>query len=234
MSNYVEIMAIVEGKTEQIFIEKILAPYLGYKNIGIHATQVTKPGEKGGDVRFSRVKKDLELHLKQRSDTYVTTLIDYYGTKEWPGLELIPTQASPAQIAQIINDSTKNMVASLFPDQQAERRFIPYIVVHEFEALLFSDVDILSRHLRIDPSKVETVITRCGSPEAINNSPQTAPSKRLDHWSPNNNFLKTTMGITIAEEIGIDKMRDSCPLFDIWLEKFEEIQRGELNDRPMV
>ena len=226
MSKYIEIIAIVEGKTEQIFIERILAPYLGCRNIGVRATQVSKPGQKGGDVRFSRVKKDLELHLKQRSDTYVTTLIDYYGTKEWPGLELIPTQASPAQIAQIINDSTKNMVASLFPDQQAERRFIPYIAVHEFEALLFSDVGILSCYLGIDPSIVETVITRCGSPEAINNSPMTAPSKRLNNWAPNQNFLKTTMGIPIAEAIGIEKMRENCPLFDIWIGKFEEIQRG--------
>lgn len=219
-------MAIVEGKTEQIFIQKILAPYLGNRNIGVHATQVSKPGQKGGDVQFSRVKKDLELHLKQRPDTYVTTLIDYYGTKEWPGLELVPTQASPAQIAKIINDSTRIVVASLFPDQQAERRFIPYIAVHEFEALLFSDVGILSCHLGIDPSLVETVITRCGSPEAINNSPMTAPSKRLNAWSPNQNFLKTTMGIAIAEAIGIEKMRDSCPLFDTWLSIFEEIQRG--------
>ena len=47
MSDYIEVIAIVEGKTEQIFIESILAPYLGYKGIGIRATQVSKPGQKG-------------------------------------------------------------------------------------------------------------------------------------------------------------------------------------------
>jgi len=77
MSNYIEVIAIVEGKTEQIFIESILAPYIGHKNIGIRATQVSKPGQKGGDVRFSRVKRDLEHNLRQRTDTYVTTFIDY-------------------------------------------------------------------------------------------------------------------------------------------------------------
>ena len=66
MSRYVEVMAIVEGSTEETFINRILAPYLSHRNIGMRATQVSKPGEKGGDVKFSRVKNDIRLHLKQR------------------------------------------------------------------------------------------------------------------------------------------------------------------------
>lgn len=226
MSKYINVIAIVEGKTEQFFIERILAPYIGHKKIGIRATQVSKPGQKGGDVRFSRAKRDLELHLKQRSDTYVTTFIDYYGTKEWPGLDLVSPKALPAQIAKTVNEATKTQVVSLFSEQQAERRFIPFVAVHEFEALLFSDTGILARQLGIDESKVVTVISECGSPEAINNNPLTAPSKRLDAWSANGKFLKTTMGVTIAKKIGIEKIRNKCPLFNEWLKIFEEIQRG--------
>jgi len=73
MSSDINVIAIVEGKTEQVFIEKILAPYLGDRNIGIRATQVSKPGQKGGDVRFARAKNDIRNHLKQRPDIYVTT-----------------------------------------------------------------------------------------------------------------------------------------------------------------
>lgn len=226
MSDYIEVIAIVEGKTEQVFIEKILAPYLGHRNIGIRATQVSKPGQKGGDVRFSRVKRDLEGHLKQRTDTYVTTFIDYYGTKEWPGLDHVQPQALPAQIAETINGATERTVNTLFSEQQAERRFIPFVAVHEFEALLFSDAEILAQQLGVDPSRISTVISACGSPEAINNSPQTAPSKRLDGWSANNKFLKTTTGISVAEKIGIEKMRNECPLFNEWVSAFENIQRG--------
>ncbi len=226
MSKYINVIAIVEGKTEQIFIESILEQYLGPKNIGIHATQLSKPGQKGGDVRFSRFKRDLGAHLKQRPDTYITTFIDYYGTKEWPGLELVSPQALPAQIAKTINEATKTQVVSLFSEQQAERRFIPFVAVHEFEALLFSDAGTLARQLGIDESKVVTVLSECGSPEAINNNPLTAPSKRLDAWSANGKFLKTTMGVTIAKEIGIEKIRNECPLFNEWLKNFEAIQRG--------
>jgi hypothetical protein len=226
MSNYIEVVAIVEGKTEQVFIEKILAPYLGHKYIGIRATQVSKPGQKGGDVHFSRVKRDLGDHLKQRSDTYVTTFIDYYGTKEWPGLDSVPPQASPEIIAKTVNDATKAQINTLFSAQQTDRRFIPFVAVHEFEALLFSDAEILAQQLGVEASAITTVISACGSPEAINNNPQTAPSKRLDAWSANNKFLKTITGISIAEKIGIEKIREQCPLFNSWLATFEEIQRA--------
>ncbi len=226
MSNYIEIMAIVEGKTEEIFINSLLKPYLADKNIFIYATQVSKPGQKGGDVRFARVKKDLELHLKQRSDTYVTILVDYYGTKEWPELDNVPPQANPAQIAQTVNNATKEKVVALFADQQAERRFIPYMAIHEFESLLFSDSSAIATELDISKADVDSVLTECREPEAINNSPQTAPSKRLDRWSRNGEFPKTTTGIAIAQAIGVATMREKCPLFNTWLEKFETIQEG--------
>ncbi|SFN79054.1 DUF4276 family protein [Xenorhabdus japonica] len=221
MSNYIEVMAIVEGKTEQIFVEKILQPYLAEKMIFISATQVSKPGQKGGDVRFSRVRKDIEMHLKQRPDTYVTTFIDYYGTHEWPGLETLNRQWEPKKIAEHLYLSTQNEIHPFLFAQRADERFIPYIVMHEFEALLFSDKEILANELNIHVQEIEQILRECGEPESINNSPQTAPSKRLEKWSANGTFGKTTTGIAIAEKIGIPKMREKCPLFNEWLCRFE-------------
>lgn len=226
MGRYIEVVPIVEGKTEQTFIEKLLAPYLGYRGIYLCATQISKPGEKGGDVKFSRAKRDLGNHLKQRPDTFVTTMVDYYGIKEWPGTERVPERATPAQIAGIINEETKEQVVTLFSDLWADSRFIPFIVVHEFEALLFSDIEILANQLGARVSEVSAVISKFKNPEAINSNPETAPSKRLDKWSPKKCFLKTTMGIKIAEEIGIDKMRQECPLFNSWLCQLEDIQKS--------
>jgi predicted ATP-dependent endonuclease of OLD family len=47
MNKFIEVVIIVEGRTEQLFVEKLLSPYLASKNIFICATQVTKPGQKG-------------------------------------------------------------------------------------------------------------------------------------------------------------------------------------------
>lgn len=221
MSNFIEVIAIVEGKTEQVFIERVLRPYLASKNIFISATQVSKPGQKGGDVKFSRVSQDIGNHLKQRSDTFVTVFVDYYGIKEWPALDELNERHTPQQIAQLLCQATREQVLSLFGAQQPDQRFIPYMAMHEFEALLFSDCQILAQSLGIEEDEVQSVLIECGEPEAINNGRETAPSKRLDNWSTRKKFAKTTQGISIAEKIGISKMRQACPLFDGWLKLME-------------
>lgn len=223
MSNYIEVIAIVEGKTEQVFVESVLAPYLALKRIYITATQVSKPGEKGGDVRFVKVERDLGNHLKQRTNTFVTTMVDYYGVKEWPGLESLGKSLTPTQIAAHLNQATQDKVNTLFPNQRPAERFIPFMLIHEFEALLFSDSETLASELNIDEQRIMTVLEECGEPEAINNSPQTAPSKRLDKWSRYGKFAKTTTGIAIASSIGIPKIREKCPLFNAWLDTLESL-----------
>ena len=226
MSDYIEIMVLAEGKTEEIFVNDLLVPYMAPKNIYLYPTQISKPGQKGGDVRFARAQRDIGMHLKQRQDTYVTTFIDFYGTKEWPGLNAVRSGATPGEIAQTINEATKTEVGNLFADRRPDTRFIPYVAVHEFEAMLFSDIDLLSARLTVNREKVEQVLSEYGEPEAVNNSPETAPSKRLDGWSLNGKFPKTTAGIVIARQIGIPTIREKCPLFDNWLTTIENIQRA--------
>ncbi|MCI4235907.1 DUF4276 family protein [Dickeya dianthicola] len=223
MNNYAEVVAIVEGKTEQVFIASVLTPYLAERNVYLSATQVSKPGQKGGDVRFDRTLADIGLHLKQRPNTYITTMVDYYGLKSWPGLEQLPALATPAQIADALNRAAYDSVVARFAPQQAERRFIPFMVMHEFEALLFSNSEILACELGIRQADIDRVIAHSGGPEGINNSPHTAPSKRLDGWSAHGKFAKTTVGITLADRIGIPRIREQCPLFDRWLSQMEAL-----------
>lgn len=226
MSNCIEVIAIAEGKTEEIFIKSLLSPYLAQKMIFLTATQASKPGQKGGAIRFERVRRDIELHLKQRADTYVTTLIDFYGTNDWPGINQIPANALPGEIADIINNATREAVNKLYARQRADERFIPYMAVHEFEALLFSNPASLARELDIAEEKIMQVLAECGEPEAINNSRETAPSKRLDSWARGGKFPKTTTGIAVAHDIGIQKMREQCPLFNTWLQQLEALVKS--------
>lgn len=229
MSNYIDIFAIVEGKTEQIFIKKLIAPYLLTKYISITPIQVGKVGQKGGDVKFSRVKKDLRIHLKQRSETFVTTFVDYYGVKEWPGKDSVPPNSTPSRIADIVNQATKDELLEYLPQERVATRFIPFVAIHEFETLLFSDSIILAKELGIEKSEIDSVLMGCGEPEAINDSPHTAPSKRLDNWSSSDKFPKTTTGIAIAEKIGIEKMRTKCPNFNNWLKRIEALAESDTN-----
>jgi hypothetical protein len=221
MNSYAEIVAIVEGKTEQIFIQELVSPYLTQKNIYMTPIIISKPGQKGGDVKFSRVINDIELHLKQRKDTFLTLFVDYYGIKkDWPGLKVAKKQLFPDKKAEKINTATKEHVNKLFGKYNSDNRFIPYIAMHEFEALLFSDPYELSKQLQVSQKEIDKILKVCGDPEKINDSPSFSPSKRLQKLS--SRFKKTTTGITVAKNIGLIKIREACPVFNKWLTEIEQ------------
>ncbi len=218
----ISLYAIVEGRTEQTFIERILKLHLSKFNINLYATQVSKPGQKGGDVRFDRVKGDIKKFLSQRPDTYITTMVDYYGVKDWPGIMSVPAGAYPEKIAEIVNKATQEAINQDFAKYNAINRFIPYMSIHEFEALLFSDSHILSTHLDIPKNKVDSILKEFSTPEAINNNRNTAPSKRLAELTESG-FRKTQKGIAIAENIGLPVIRSRCPVFDDWVRRLESL-----------
>ncbi|MDR2849621.1 MAG: DUF4276 family protein [Verrucomicrobiota bacterium] len=228
----VTVVALVEGRTEEIFIQSVVSPHLAQRNIFIMPILFSKPGEKGGDVKFARAQNDIGLHLKQRQDTYLTTFFDFYGVagQDWPGYGKAVGLPTPEGKAACINAATRRKVNALFGDFRPERRFIPFVAVHEFEALLFSDPAVLASHLHVSQAKIEAILSDCGSPEAINQSPQTAPSKRLKQMS--GRFKKTTTGIEIVRRIGLAKIRARCPLFGQWLSAMEGLKEARGPSRP--
>lgn len=226
MSSYAEVIVLVEGPTEQRFVKHLLAPYMSERSVYLTAIILDKPGEKGGDVKFARAKKDIEKHLKQRRDTWVTLLVDYYGIRgDWPGYAESKRQVDHTRKAEIMNQATAEQIHNLFPDQDPEIRFIPYVSMHEIEALYFSDPVCLAETMGVRQEEIVAILEECGEPEKINDNSTTAPSKRLVALS--DRFKKTSTGIAIARGIGIPKMRSACPLFDAWLAKLESLVRGD-------
>lgn len=82
VNDFLEVVVLVEGQTEQKFVNEVLSPYMAAKNIFLTPIVISKKGQKGGDVKFQRVKTDICNHLKQRNDTIISTFVDYYGLKE--------------------------------------------------------------------------------------------------------------------------------------------------------
>jgi hypothetical protein len=226
MSSYADVVVLVEGPTEQRFIKQLLAPYMAERGVYLAPIILDKPGEKGGDIKFARAKNDIGKHLKQRGETWITLLVDYYGIRgDWPGYAESKQQMDHTGKAAIMNQATAEEVQKLFPGHNPMTRFIPYVSMHEIEALYFSDPACLARMLGVNQRLIDEILTECEEPEKINDHNTTAPSKRLEALS--DRFKKTATGIAIATEIGIPKMRSSCPLFDAWLTKLEALARRE-------
>ena len=224
MSNYAEVVVLVEGPTEQRFVKDLLAPYLAQCNVFLTAIILDKPGEKGGDVKFARAQNDIGKHLKQRGETWVTLLVDYYGIRnDWPGYVESKRQTQDTRKAEVMNKTTAAEVQRLFPERNQNRRFIPYVSMYEIEALYFSDPASLAAIMGVNQQYIDKILEECGEPEKINDHSTTAPSKRLESLSER--FKKTTTGIAIASAIGVPKMRTACPLFDAWISKLENLAR---------
>jgi hypothetical protein len=218
-----EVNIIVEGPSERNFIKQVLAPYLAEHECYATPWVIGTPGHKGGDVKPERFINDLENALSQRTDTRISSMIDYFRLdSKWPGmddLKKLQTNGrtlSTNEIEQVLCQRTKEDIENRFPSCNVSQRFIPYFSMHEFEALLFSDVSKLSQNLQIAEKPFRTILDLyTGNPEQINTDPSKAPSKRILSLYPA--YKKVIQGKIIAESIGIPKMRDKCPCFNQWV-----------------
>ena len=191
----------VEGPTEERFVKAVLGPYLSVK--GLYVTPISM----GGDVSVDRAKS--ELQKMANSFDYVTTIYDFYGFKN-----------------KAINENKASLESRLEDavHEGVKPKLIPYVQMYEFEGILFSCPEAMERGLNESGVKEwsQSVLDEFNSdPETINNSRETAPSKRLEKHT---GYRKTTHGPNIAAEIGIEKIRERCIGFDAWLNKLEALE----------
>ncbi len=130
---------------------------------------------------------------------------------------------SVAQKAEVLEAAAVIEITNSCLDCNGSNRFIPYIEMHEFEALLFSDAEILSEKTEINVSQIREILEEYdNNPEEINDNPVKTPSKRLNALA--NGYRKVAMGKTVAEAIGIQTMRRRCSHFNDWLVKLERLK----------
>ena len=102
-------------------------------------------------------------------------------------------------------------------------RIIPYIQMYEFEGLLFSSPEAIENNISQTglAEWAKNVLKQFNNePEMINDSPDTAPSKRLINAA---NFIKTVHGPNICKDIGLQVLRDKCVGFGNWLSRLESL-----------
>jgi Domain of unknown function (DUF4276) len=102
-------------------------------------------------------------------------------------------------------------------------RFVPFVVMHEFEGLLFSDCAAFSRGIGRSDLEVgfRKIRDQFATPEEINDSPNTAPSKRVEALVQG--YQKPLLGVLAVLEIGLSRIRAECPHFDGWLRQLESL-----------
>lgn len=207
------LIIVCEGPTESEFCMEVLAPELLKSEIYVDAPLVKKSN--GGIVPWPNIKRQIETHLHE-GNAYVSMLVDYYGIKDsykFPGWMKSKTITSLPDRWQFL---CERMKADIAPELSS--RFIPYIQIHEFESLLFTDINVFKDNFdkkEMDYSILEDTVNDFSNPEEINSRPTLAPSKRLLSAIPG--YDKVLFGNYIASETGLTKIMDRCPLFNQWI-----------------
>jgi hypothetical protein len=208
----IRVCIICEGLTEVKFVNQCLELYLRPSGISAYGTVLSsKSGRhRGGRVSVGRLADKISLHYSEADR--VTTLVDFYGFEDRKGRSRAELEAA---ILAGVASSTR----------WYDPRFVlPYVQMHEFEGLLLTDPQAFEwvEDGWDDYTKraLEAVAQEFTSPEEINDSPETAPSKRILRIFKGA-YSKTVHGPDIAKSIGMDAIRAKCPAFDEWVGKLQ-------------
>lgn len=222
------IHVLCEGQTEQGFVEEVLRPYLQNNGIdgvkGILITTNKKKNARGGMLSYHHALTDLDLLRQTKVDGeferhIFTTMFDLYALpNDFPGFKEGEKISDPYLKVSVLEKS--------FADAINDKRFIPYVQLHEFEALLFCGIEYIAKLYSCSKKicgQLAQALRKEGNPELINSSPETAPSKRIinaiEGDKKKQHYNKPKTGKYVTKQIGIDELRSQCKHFDEWIEK---------------
>ena len=206
------VIIICEGPTEEVFCSNLLSQYL-QNSCRIEVRLL------GGNCNWQRIKDMLEKALKQQKNALVTTFFDYYGvkTKKFPNWKET-VGINKANVRERIEILENGMIEEI--DSNLRYRFIPYVQLHEFEALLFNNIEVFDDMFEFeqyDRAELLNVFNEFPDPEMIDQGTETSPSHRLIKIIPA--YRKVIQGNAIAEKIGIEQIRQKNKHFNDWIEQ---------------
>lgn len=221
----------VEGETEERFVHELLAPHLqqyGFGDVSARKLGNARQRHKRHGIKPWAVVQDVvSKHLLQDRHAYSTLMVDYYampstGDRSWPGREDAMHLAHAHKARHI---ETQLFACLQKTNHAVAKRFIPFVQMHEFEALLFSDCAAFAQ--AIGQAEIEAPLEKIrlqfDNPECINDSPETAPSKRLAQLIHKYEHQKPLLGTLGATAVGLTPMRAQCPGFANWLIRLEQL-----------
>ncbi len=217
--NNTRVNILVEGQTEETFVREILVPHLAGFEVWLTPRIVeTSKGHKGGAVSYEKIVRQVRRWCQQDQTATVTTMFDVYGLPaDFPGASTWNAgQAAQPQVAAL---------ETTLANSVGQPNLIPYLQLHEYEALLFSDLNAFA----YADVPLQTIahwhneLAQFAGPEEVNNSPTTAPSKRLIARWQTYAKSKPLYGSLIALQIGLPAIRAKCTRFNDWVTRLEAL-----------
>jgi Domain of unknown function (DUF4276) len=221
-----KLFIVVEGETEERFLRKVFYNAFITQGIHIEAQQWLtnrKLGIGGGGNNFDLIENHLRRLMakyQHDKDVFISVMVDLYAFPKGGNTvydDEVSRQQNGKNKALLLQDKMKNRLQY--------QNFIPYVQLHEYEALLLSKPDALLTFYTDKTKEIESLKAEINGihPEEINETPQGAPSKRIIKYLPRYEKQKTTAGVSTAEKIGLLFLRENCSHFNDWVKKLESI-----------
>jgi hypothetical protein len=219
----IRLYALVEGRTEEEFVENVMAPHLYRFGIWVQCIVVETSRDAFGRKRrggglWKHWARDLRRLMSEQRGPEVrfTTMFDLYGLPaDFPELDMHEAVKDTSQRTILLEAAMSRAVN--------DDRLIPYIQRHEFEALVLAALDALAELLdgRADLAGITSLRTllQTAAPEDIDDGKDSAPAKRLEAAIPA--YRKTVHGPLALGHAGLPKLRSKCPRFDAWVHRLE-------------
>jgi hypothetical protein len=224
--SWIRLYLTVEGETELRFAEETLLPHLAKFQVEVRPYRIftnRKLGKRGGALAFQRLKRDTTRRMKEDAhrEARFSTLMDLYALPaDYPGWKEANKKANPTERALEL----ENALAGELGDS----RFIRYLQLHEFEALLYCDLSQIQSLIEDSEkgvARLQEEVASFSCPEDIDDGETTAPSKRLIKHVPRYENLKVWVGARAAAAIGLNVLREKCPHFGQWLSRLENLKQ---------
>lgn len=213
------VYVLVEGQTEERLVQQVLQPELAEQGAWLTPVvlktrrTVGGPHHRGGVSKWSKIEPEIRALLRNSRAHLVTTMLDFYGIPtDTPGRADMPAGDAYTRVRHLEAAMARAI---------GDRRFLPFLVLHETEAWVLAAAEQLSEMLGL-PKIVDELypqVGKCGGPELVNDGPETAPSKRILRAYPA--YRKVNDGPDAIELLGLQDLRTTCPHLDQWLRALE-------------
>lgn len=206
------LLVLAEGQTEARFAVQILGNHfkqLAPDRVFVDATRLD------GHYTYTTLKKEVRNLLRSaRSADRVTTMVDLYKLPEdFRGASDTSDRDRPLHRVRRLESNCAGDIGDI--------RFSPYIQLHEFEALVLTNLSVLANRYheyRAGIRALEQQLKDFESPEHVDSLQP--PSRRIHAAVPV--YDKIIDGVDVTSAIGLPKLREKCRHFAQWLDHLEK------------
>ena len=217
----------VEGQTEAAFATSVLTPHLAKFGVflfpprftGLHKRRRGRIPQGGLLNTFGHALSDVRTWLKedQSPDARFSMMVDLYSLpNDFPGYAAGMAKPNGVEQANDLQESLNKAIQ--------DARFIPYLQVHEYEALVLTDPRRITSIYDVTDAQIEALCHECSdsaTPEEINHGQHSHPKYRIQRTV--HDYDENVAGPLLAEDIGLPTLRDRCPHFGEWLTRLERL-----------